>query len=90
MVVKKQEGSAGVGGVVIMSRETQKIKVTDLDTGESQVYDYSSNNWRRQYACMRNGLVYMWVPAPLPSDGKYMITDGRRWELVSSDSPVKE
>jgi hypothetical protein len=59
-----------------------KIEVTDLDTQVVTVYDYSKDNWRKAWACMRNGLVIMWAPSQLPPKGGAIRTSGRRWRLV--------
>ena len=57
-----------------------KIKVTDLETKKTTIYDYSNNNWAGRYACMKNGLVHMWTPPKLSS---VIITSGRKWELIN-------
>lgn len=56
----------------------RKIEVTDLTTGEKTVYDYSNNNWRNQYACMKNGAVHMWAPTELKNI-PCVITSGRKY-----------
>lgn len=57
----------------------KKIRVTDLSTGKSEIYDYSKNNWLGIYACMHNGSVFMWAPK---FETKSCVTSGRRWELL--------
>lgn len=58
-----------------------RIQVTDLDTDETTTYEYSSNNWRKQPACMVGGLVHMWAPQEVQK-GSYVITSGRKWILL--------
>lgn len=60
----------------------KRIRVTHLETGNVETYDYSDNNWRRTYACMRNGAVIMWVPLATNTFGP-IVTSGRRWEVLS-------
>lgn len=60
-----------------------KIVVEDVETGKSETYDYSDNNWRGVFACMRDGLVHMWAPAGLRL-GMVLRTSGRRWSLKQS------
>lgn len=58
-----------------------RIKVTDVETGSTDEYDYSKDNWAKRYACMRGGLVHMWAPKECRS-GVVIVTSGRRWEVV--------
>ena len=60
-----------------------KIVVEDIETGKSETYDYSDNNWRESPACMRNGRVHMWAPPKLTL-GVTLRTSGRRWSLKRS------
>jgi hypothetical protein len=58
-----------------------KIKVTGLDSGKENLYEYSSRNWADRPACMLGESVIMWCPPEVNPDHP-IVTSGRRWELV--------
>ena len=57
-----------------------KITVIDIDSGVETIYDYSKDNWKKSYACMTNGGVYMWCPTQC-QEGRVVKTSGRLWAV---------
>ena len=60
-----------------------KIKVTNLGTDETTIYELSRENWAGRRACMDQGLVIMWVPVAVGEIP--IITSGRRWEIIKDE-----
>jgi len=57
-----------------------KIKITNIETGETNTYEFNRNNWAGRLAAMEQGRVIMWAPSHV---GKVpIITSGRRWEII--------
>ena len=64
-----------------------KIEVTNCETQEKTIYDYSKNNWALRWACMKDGLVHMWAPNELRGvnglkNNPNVLTSGRIWRVL--------
>jgi hypothetical protein len=57
-----------------------KITVEDVETGSKETYDYSKDNWRKAFACMKGDAVHMWAPEKCAL-GLTIRTSGRRWTV---------
>ena len=67
-----------------------QVKITFIETGETEIYDLSKNNWKGVYAAMRDGSVLYWAPAEIMNDRwKSITTSGKRWERLRSEDNKK-
>lgn len=60
-----------------------RIEVTDSETGNSQIYALSRDNWGFRWACMIGESVIMWAPVQLEkSPGSAIRCGGRVWKVT--------